>query len=288
MNKYQVNQLVFCGQIVVFVLVLLLSNWLFKDFNHLSFQFLLVWTLVFFFTFILSTCNLHYFSNLIHLGSHNLLSKNCKINNILGWISSLSILPFTFIDFKITHLEHHKHQGDNDLDPDYKIVKTGSVWLLPLRIVVYKDYFFWKLALQKHKYNWLVEYCLQRLVQIYIICYIANWTNTQDFRYVALFILPLIAVGIMNSAYLYFYPHYTNGFEGSLRKLLITKSTQKTLNLLSLITVLITTIIAKPLAKLFIWGIDISRVIHEKHHQRPSGNLFYYPEWWIYKPKNLS
>lgn len=278
MSKYQVNQLVFFLQVLIFCLIFWSANYLFgsqntiKDNNSLlpTFSNTLVWVSIFFVTFVLSTVNLHYFSNLIHLGSHNLLSKNRKINSILGWISSLLILPFTFIDFKITHLEHHKHQGDIDLDPDYKIVKTGSVWLLPLRIVVYKDYFFWKFALQKQKYNWLLEYCIQRFVQIFIIWYIANWTQKHDSRYISLFILPLIVVGVSNAMYLYFYPHYTNSFEIFLRKVISNNSSN-------------TSKLARSFARLFLWGIDLSRAIHEMHHQRPSGNMFYYPEWWIYK-----
>jgi fatty acid desaturase len=270
-NKYQFNQLLFVFQFTVFVVLFLVSSWLSYGNSNLLFK-----VLVFVIGFIISTINLHYFSNLLHLASHNLLSKNRRWNDMFGWICATLILPFTFIDFKITHLEHHKHQGDIELDPDYRIVKTGSIWLLPLRIVFYKDYFFFKLATAKQKWNWIAQYCFQRLVQFTIIgCLFYQTVIIRNYTYFSLFMIPLCIVGVMNAMFLYFYPHYTNDFETKINKFLEFNK------------VGILNFPSWGFCKLFVWGIALSRDVHEKHHQRPSGNLPYYPEWYVLiKQKN--
>jgi fatty acid desaturase len=263
MIKYQVNQLVFGICWINLIAILYTSQ---QALNYYQGGFLFVWSFLV----------LYYFCNLIHLASHNLLSKKVWVNNILGWFSALPIFVFTFIDFKITHLEHHKHQGDTILDPDYRIVKTGKIYFLPFRIVFLKDWFFLKYAAAKNKINMVYQYVFQRMFQItyfgFIIYQCQILGNWSLFIY---YILPLFLVGICNAAFLYYYPHYQNAFEiwcykfYQARKL--SKSKFNFINPAMLVT------------SAFVWSVDLSRAVHELHHKKPAGNIFYYPEFWIFK-----
>ena len=54
----------------------------------------------------------------IHEISHNLAFKNATHNKLLGMFTNIPILFPMFITFKGYHQEHHKYQGDVELDTD--------------------------------------------------------------------------------------------------------------------------------------------------------------------------
>jgi fatty acid desaturase len=263
MTKYQVNQIVFGICWVNLIAILYVSQ---QTLNFFQGSFLFVWSFLV----------LYYLCNLIHLASHNLLSKKVPVNNVLGWFSALPIFVFTFIDFKITHLEHHKHQGDEHLDPDYRIVKTGKIYFLPFRIIFLKDWFFLKYAVAKNKWNMIWEYSIQRIFQIAyfgVILYqcqiLGNWSL---FIY---YILPLFIVGICNATFLYYYPHYQNAFElWCYRFYQARKLSKSKLNFINP---------AMLMTSIFVWSIELSRDVHDMHHKKPAGNIFFYPEFWIFR-----
>ena len=247
LSKYAINQLIFGSSFVIFWL-----NFISKvgGYNQLPD----------FIVFVISLISIHYLCNITHLASHNLLSKNPKINNIIGFIDCLPILVFSFIDFKITHLEHHKHTSDHELDPDWKITNTGNPLFLPFRIVYFKDAFFVNFAKGKSKTKWLLEYILERALQIVLFFSLYAYSSTL----VAIFwVLPLLIVGLLNAAFLYFYPHYSDSFERFFRSTKVS----------------ILQIVGQP----FIYLIETSRVIHYQHHLRPAKNLYYFPEIWMWK-----
>jgi fatty acid desaturase len=263
MTKYRFNQTVFWICWTNLIAIIYFSQ---QTLNFIQSTGLFLWSFLV----------LYYLCNLIHLASHNLLARNVKLNHIFGWLSALPIFVFTFIDFKITHLEHHKHQGDQDLDPDYRIVKTGPVYLLPLRIIFYKDIFFWKYASEKKKPQMLWEYTIQRVFQAAYFGFIIY--QNQMFHNWSLFIfyiIPLSIVGACNAAFLYYYPHYQNAFEHwcyTFHK--ARKGSKSKFNLFNP---------AFWLTSTFVWSVELSRAVHELHHKKPNGNIFYYPEFWLFK-----
>ena len=263
MTKYHFNQLVFWICWMSLISIIYLSQ---QALNIIQSSGLFVWSFLV----------LYYLCNLIHLASHNLLARNVKLNNLFGWFSALPIFVFTFIDFKVTHLEHHKHQGHEDLDPDYKIVKTGAVYFLPLRIIFYKDLFFWKYVTEKNKSKMKIEYIIQRLFQasyfgfiIYQCQMLSNWSLF------IFYIIPLSIVGASNAAFLYYYPHYHNAFEDwCYRFNKAKKASHSKFNFVNP---------ALWLTSVFVWSVELSRAVHELHHKKPNGNIFYYPEFWLFK-----
>jgi Fatty acid desaturase len=263
MTKYRFNQLVFWVCWTCLISVVYFSQ---QRLNLIQSIGLFVWEFVI----------LYYLCNLIHLASHNLLSRNIKLNHIFGWFSALPIFVFTFIDFKVTHLEHHKHQGHEQLDPDYRIVKTGKIYFLPFRIVFLKDWFFLKYAVAKNKWNMIWEYSIQRVFQIAYFGYIVYQCQILgDWRLFIFYILPLFLVGICNAAFLYYYPHYENAFERWCYKFHQARKTSKSwLNFVNP---------ALWVTSIFVWSVELSRAVHELHHKKPNGNIFYYPEFWIFK-----
>lgn len=61
-----------------------------------------------------------------HDAMHGSISKNKKINHVIGWITSL-LFAFNFYDrLIIKHHEHHRFVA-TEKDPDYH--KSGSFWL---------------------------------------------------------------------------------------------------------------------------------------------------------------
>ena len=263
MTKYYFNQLVFWICWTSLIIVVYLSQQSLNLFQSLCVS---VWSFLV----------LYYLCNLIHLASHNLLSRNVKLNHVFGWFAALPIFVFTFIDFKITHLEHHKHQGDEDLDPDYRIVKTGPVYLLPLRIIFYKDLFFIKYARDKNKLKMIWEYALQRLFQaVYFGFIIYQCQMLGNWSLFTFYIIPLSIVGACNAAFLYYYPHYHNAFEDWCYK--FNQARKVSGSKLNFVNPLLF------MTSIFVWSVELSRAVHELHHKKPAGNIFYYPEFWLFK-----
>ncbi len=247
--KYYFNPLLFLIVIILFCL-----NFYF---NRFSTQFSIS-------TFLISLVTLHYLCNLVHIASHNSITKKRWLNDVISRICCIPALAFTHIDFKITHLEHHKHTKDPVLDPDWKITNTGSVFLLPFRIVFYKDIFFWKFCLTRKKFDYIKEYVRDRTLQILTVFLV--FTNF-DFAFRFYWILPLFIVGILNAAFLYFYPHYEDRFERFLR------SSNRF-------------VAWRPVQTIYLFVVDVSRELHRQHHLKPTKNYYYFPEVWIFDRKS--
>jgi fatty acid desaturase len=254
-NKYSFNQAIFWLNTIVF------------GFNlyFLSTEKSWIWVIL---QFIVSTICLHYFCNLSHLASHQMLSRNKKINHIFGWFSSLPVLVFSFIDFKITHQQHHIHTTNEVLDPDYRITH-GSVILIPFKMIIYKDGYFLKRAFLKKKFGQLFEYLFQRVIQLGIFAYILYLSvNRINVDLAIFYIIPLLIVGILNGIFLYYYPHYQNKIEFWARKHF---DHQNKFSPFFWVGFFVT------------WCIDLSRIAHQDHHDKISFNEPYYPEFWLWK-----
>jgi len=55
-----------------------------------------------------------------HDSMHGAISKNRKVNSILGWISCILYSGFIYSKLKKNHFEHHKYPA-MDNDPDYSV-----------------------------------------------------------------------------------------------------------------------------------------------------------------------
>lgn len=261
LTKYATNKLIFIITTILFSINLgffwVELDWYFKVLQ-----------------FGLSTICLHYYCNLVHIASHQMLSKNRKLNHLLGWLSALPVLVFSFIDFKVTHTEHHKHPTDPNLDPDHKITATGHVLFLPLRIIFHKDSFFFKFAIKKHKWNWIKEYIFQRILQLGIFGIIVFQSAIfKDQTLFIFYLLPLMVVGLLNAMFLYYYPHYQNRPEKWFRKVVNTNSNNKLL---------------QAIAWSILFPIDLCRTVHEAHHDKILNNFPYFPEVWMWRNNFLN
>ncbi|MBC7471863.1 MAG: fatty acid desaturase [candidate division SR1 bacterium] len=198
---------------------------------------------------IIALCQ-HYFLNLVHIGSHHLLSKNKHINSVLGNVASI-IGGVTFADFKTTHFLHHRNVSDDKNDPDHWITTSGNVLTIPFKIF-YHDYYFWTRGLWKQNNAWK-GYLIDRLMQGLLVLGFYFTGNIVVWEY--FWLLPLLLVGFLNGLFLFYFPHHTTRLERNWREV------QNKL----------------PHQSLTLLAIDISRIYHEKHHNRIAENRNYFP-----------
>ncbi len=238
LTKYRVNQMLFCGNIFL--------TWY-------LFQYALTRSLVWYesvIIFIAIAVTQHYFLNLVHLASHNLLSRNRYLNSLYGNISAI-IGGVTFADFRTTHMLHHRNVSDDRNDPDHWITTSGHILTIPFKIF-YHDVYFWRNGLWK-KGNWR-GYLINRFTQVGFV--IAFQQSGQLGVWQTYWLVPLLFVGFLNGLFLFYYPHYTTKLEKTWRNLQSQRN---------------------PIQSFWLLCIDISRVYHEKHHDAISSNRPYFP-----------
>ncbi|UJR27148.1 hypothetical protein I4U23_008447 [Adineta vaga] len=112
-------------QVVITVLIQLTMAILVRD---------LPWKLVWLFTYIVSGTLNHSLSISFHEIGHNLAFGNHRplANRILGYIANLPLCIPSSVTFKKYHIDHHKFQGDDILDPD--LPTYFEAWLFQSRI----------------------------------------------------------------------------------------------------------------------------------------------------------
>lgn len=70
----------------------------------------------------------------LHDATHGALSRDRRINDALGTLAALPLFPgFTTGLYRFLHMEHHKHTGEPDADPDEVTVATP----MPARFLVW-------------------------------------------------------------------------------------------------------------------------------------------------------
>jgi len=71
----------------------------------------------------------HQFGGAIHEGTHFLLFKNRKLNEVASdWLAAFPIYTSTY-QFRIHHLAHHQFVNDPERDPDIAQLKESGHWL---------------------------------------------------------------------------------------------------------------------------------------------------------------
>ncbi len=248
-NKYKVNQIVLSTNLLCFFI---LQFWLYSK------ESLLDWyTVPALFVIVI---NLHYFLNVLHLATHNLMSKKRWANNYMGRISAI-LGGLTFAEFSKTHLQHHLHPADSSKDPDYLLTKSGSLLTLPFRIWV-KDIYFWKTKfLSTPSYSKM--YIQDRLVQIIILVSILFFGKISHFLF--FWSLPSLLVGFSYGFYLFYFPHYISKWEKRARLVEVSQLQNSSLAGKFIFD------------KIILWSIDLSRFYHAQHHFKIQDNLNYYP-----------
>jgi fatty acid desaturase len=224
-KKTTLNQLLFFIVSIVFFL-----NWYFVFKFEYPFEI----------SFLVSIVCLHYLFTTVHQSSHFLLSKNSKINYSFGFLASL-FAGITFADFLFTHTIHHKMIGDPKNDPDHLISGSGPVISIPFKIWLH-DYYFFKNNKVKHQF---VSYFLTRITQVCIVIFVFLLTG-QINLFLYFWLLPMLVVGLFNSYFLFYIPHYE--IKGWCWKTNLGKHLIKT-----------------------------SRISHHNHHDNPSKNKDYFP-----------
>lgn len=70
----------------------------------------------------------------LHDATHRTVSSNRRLNDFLGTLSCLLLLPgITTRIYRYLHLEHHRYTGDPDKDPDEPFVSSRG-WQVPLTL----------------------------------------------------------------------------------------------------------------------------------------------------------
>jgi fatty acid desaturase len=71
----------------------------------------------------------HQLGGVVHEGTHFLLFKNRKLNEIASdWLAAFPIFTSTY-QFRVHHLAHHQFVNDHERDPDIAQLKESGHWL---------------------------------------------------------------------------------------------------------------------------------------------------------------
>ncbi len=234
-TKHNINQLTLATSILSFITAFVIAG------QVTSWEVRIV-------CFALVVISLHYVLNLVHIGTHNLLSKNRRINSILSNVAAF-FGGITFAAFRTTHLLHHRFTSEEDKDPDLYITKSGPIWSIPFKIL-YHDVFFWRQGLWKQNSGWQ-SYLITRILQITLISTL--FFSSYRLIWVYYWLVPMLILGLLNGMFLFYFPHYSTKLERKWR--------------------------AKPTPYNYIPRtlIDISRIYHERHHDKINNNQNYYP-----------
>lgn len=209
-----------------------------------------------------STVILHYYFNLLHIGSHYGISKNKRLNNFVS-TACATLSGHTYAAFATTHATHHKFPGDSKKDPDYDITHGSFVLFLPFKIFLHDLWFFNK-ALYKQKGR-LFNYILTRSIQaVLVILIVANGYLSVFLMY---WLLPIYILGVLNGIFLFYLPHNVSKFETILSSL-------SSIKLFSKLSSLIENV------------IFISRISHESHHDDIRSKNPYFPFIYYFLNRN--
>jgi beta-carotene hydroxylase len=84
----------------------------------------------------------YFLFSVVHDSSHNAVSRNKLLNELLGRIGLIYFAPLAPMDVaRYIHMSHHKHTNDSERDPDAFGHRLD--WLFPLRWLNF-DYFYAK------------------------------------------------------------------------------------------------------------------------------------------------
>ena len=136
----------------------------------------------------------------LHEASHqNISGVNQKyrfLNPLFGFLSALFYLH-SYTQHTWSHLEHHKHANDKDLDPDY-IIK-GSNWFLIMArgffILLIKDYFYIKNEKLKNDKIAKIKMkigTIESLIPVILLIIFTNVFSVPWYHFILSYVIPLL------------------------------------------------------------------------------------------------
>tara|TARA_B100001250_G_C19807206_1_gene793944 strand:- start:2490 stop:3380 length:891 start_codon:yes stop_codon:yes gene_type:complete len=137
----------------------------------------------------------------LHEASHKNISGTKKkfrfLNTIFGFLSAAFYLH-SYTQHTWSHLEHHKHANDKELDPDY--IMKGSNWLSIMArgffILLIKDYFYirnQKLKNDKTAKMKMRVGTLESLMPIVLLVILTNVFNLPWYHFLISYVFPLLS-----------------------------------------------------------------------------------------------
>ena len=157
----------------------------------------------------------------LHEASHKNISgtnKNFRLlNPIFGFLSAAFYLH-SYTQHTWSHLEHHKHANDEELDPDY--IMKGSNWLSIMArgffILLIKDYFYIRKEKLKNDKTAKMKMrigTLESLLPIILLIILTNVLNLPWYHFIISYVLPLLLAVMLLGIffdYLVHMPHQSN------------------------------------------------------------------------------
>ena len=136
----------------------------------------------------------------LHEASHqNISGANQKyrfLNPLFGFLSALFYLH-SYTQHTWSHLEHHKHANDKDLDPDY-IIK-GSNWFSIMArgffILLIKDYFYIKNEKLKNDKIAKIKMkigTIESLIPVILLITFTNVFSVPWYHFILSYVIPLL------------------------------------------------------------------------------------------------
>ena len=136
----------------------------------------------------------------LHEASHqNISGANQKyrfLNPLFGFLSALFYLH-SYTQHTWSHLEHHKHANDKDLDPDY-IIK-GSNWFSIMArgffILLIKDYFYIKNEKLKNDKIAKIKMkigTIESLIPVILLIIFTNVFSVPWYHFILSYVIPLL------------------------------------------------------------------------------------------------
>ena len=136
----------------------------------------------------------------LHEASHqNISGANQKyrfLNPLFGFLSALFYLH-SYTQHTWSHLEHHKHANDKDLDPDY-IIK-GSNWFSIMArgffILLIKDYFYMKNEKLKNDKIAKIKMkigTIESLIPVILLIIFTNVFSVPWYHFILSYVIPLL------------------------------------------------------------------------------------------------
>ena len=136
----------------------------------------------------------------LHEASHqNISGVNQKyrfLNPLFGFLSALFYLH-SYTQHTWSHLEHHKHANDKDLDPDY-IIK-GSNWFSIMArgffILLIKDYFYIKNEKLKNDKIAKIKMkigTIESLIPVILLIIFTNVFSVPWYHFILSYVIPLL------------------------------------------------------------------------------------------------
>ncbi len=137
-----------------------------------------------------------------HDATHGSVSRSHAVNDLIGSLAAQPMVPGVTVSlYRYLHLEHHRHTGDPDRDPDESLVSSGPVGRLLNAAFVELKWTHWYL---NHLEKRSVRERFQDLTSLllYVLWHVVWLNSPYALEFVLLWMLPQ-RLGLLIVAYLF-------------------------------------------------------------------------------------